>query len=38
MRKPFFSQEEKGFPAFQRKAIIAKEKFKIFLWRRGDGF
>ncbi|KKS22755.1 MAG: hypothetical protein UU78_C0012G0001, partial [Candidatus Roizmanbacteria bacterium GW2011_GWC2_41_7] len=26
MRKPFFSQEKKGFRAFQRKAIIAQEK------------
>ena len=30
MRKPFFSQEKKGFRAFQRKANIAKEKSSDF--------
>jgi len=35
MRKPFFSREKKGFPAFQRKAIVAKEKSSDFSLAKG---
>ena len=32
MRKPFFSQEKKGFRAFQRKAIMREQKSVTFLF------
>jgi len=35
LRKPFFSQEKKGFRAFQRKANIAEEKSIDFSSARG---
>ena len=33
MRKPFFSQEKKGFRAFQRKAIMREQKKSRFFVR-----